>query len=181
MLRSLRLTSLWQARICPSTTRYADHQLDGADNEVSRTGRFRRCRQLPSGRWHFIRRQSPERLANTVDNGTVASTYGGLTRATYNALNAYETAATNSAISLLQLRTTWNNISDGGVILILSGRLRLMSYVEQLQTRSRGTTWTLRRKIACLAGFGLFRASLGRHDYLARQKVPHGLSLHAQS
>ena len=38
--------------------------------------------------------KAPNGLANTVDNGTVASTYGGLTRATYNALNSYETAAT---------------------------------------------------------------------------------------
>jgi hypothetical protein len=39
---------------------YADHQFDGADNEVSRAGWFRRCRQLLAGRWHFVRRQSPE-------------------------------------------------------------------------------------------------------------------------
>jgi hypothetical protein len=67
--------------------------------------------------------------------GTVASTYGGLTRATYNALNAYETAATNSAISLVQLRTTWNNISDGGVIPDFIGTdYTTWAYVEQLQT-----------------------------------------------
>ena len=79
--------------------------------------------------------KAPNGLANTVDNGTVASTYGGLTRATYNALNSYETAATNNAISLLQLRTTWNNISDGGVIPDFIGTdYTTWGYVEQLQT-----------------------------------------------
>ena len=40
--------------------------------------------------------KAPNGLANTVDNGTVAATYGGLTRATYSGLNSYETTATNN-------------------------------------------------------------------------------------
>jgi len=79
--------------------------------------------------------KAPNGLANTIDNGTVAATYGGLTRATYSGLNAYETAATNGAISLLQLRTTWNNISDGGVIPdFILGDYTTWAYIEQLQT-----------------------------------------------
>jgi len=79
--------------------------------------------------------KAPNGLANTIDNGTVASTYGGLTRATYSGLNSYVTTATNSAISLLQLRTTWNNISDGGVIPDFIGTdYTTWAYVEQLQT-----------------------------------------------
>ena len=79
--------------------------------------------------------KAPNGLANTIDNGTVASTYGGLTRATYAGLNSYLTTATNSAISLLQLRTTWNNISDGGVIPdFIMADYTTWAYVEQLQT-----------------------------------------------
>ena len=79
--------------------------------------------------------KAPNGLANTIDDGTTASTYGGLTRATYAGLKSNLTAATNSAISLLQLRTTWNNISDGGVIpdFILTDYTS-WGYVEQLQT-----------------------------------------------
>lgn len=79
--------------------------------------------------------KAPNGLANTVDDGTTASTYGGLTRATYPGLKSYLTSATNSAISLLQLRTTWNNISDGGVIPNFIGTdYTTWAYVEQLQT-----------------------------------------------
>lgn len=79
--------------------------------------------------------KAPNGLANTIDNGTTASTYGGLTRATYSGLNSYLTTATNNAISLLQLRTTWNNISDGGVIPDFIGTdYTTWAYIEQLQT-----------------------------------------------
>jgi hypothetical protein len=79
--------------------------------------------------------KAPNGLANTIDNGTVSSTYGGLTRATYPALNAYVTPATNNAISLLQLRTTWNQISDGGISPDFIGcDYTTWAYIEQLQT-----------------------------------------------
>jgi hypothetical protein len=79
--------------------------------------------------------KAPNGLANTIDNGTVAATYGGLTRATYSGLNSYVTTATNNAISLLQLRTSWNNISDGGVMPDFTGTdYTTWAYIEQLMT-----------------------------------------------
>jgi hypothetical protein len=79
--------------------------------------------------------KAPSGLANTVDNGTTAATYGGLTRATYSGLNSTLTASTNNAISLVQVRTLWNNIADGGVIpnFILTD-YTTWAYFEQLQT-----------------------------------------------
>lgn len=59
--------------------------------------------------------KAPNGLLNTVDNGTVAATYGGLSRSTYTGLNATVTAASGGTISLLKVRTLWNAISDGPV------------------------------------------------------------------
>ena len=58
--------------------------------------------------------KAPAGLANIVDNGTVAATYGGLSRATYSGLNATVTAS-GGTISLLKVRQLWNAISDGPV------------------------------------------------------------------
>ena len=58
--------------------------------------------------------KAPNGLANTVDNGTVAATYGGLSRATYAGLNSTVTAS-GGTISLLKTRQLWNSISDGPV------------------------------------------------------------------
>lgn len=57
--------------------------------------------------------KAPAGLGNIVDDGSVASTYGGLSRATYNGLNA--TVTSTSTISLLKVRQLANSISDGGV------------------------------------------------------------------
>lgn len=59
--------------------------------------------------------KAPMGLLGIVDDGTDLANYGGLARATYTGLNAYTTTATNGIITLLQLRTMWNNISDGPV------------------------------------------------------------------
>lgn len=58
--------------------------------------------------------KAPAGLANIVDNGTVAATYGGLARSTYTGLNATVTASAGT-ISLLKTRQLWNAISDGPV------------------------------------------------------------------
>jgi hypothetical protein len=78
--------------------------------------------------------KAPNGLANTVDNGTVASTYGGLTRASYNALNSTVTAS-GGTISLVQVRTLWNNISDDSVMpdMVITD-YNTWGYFEQLQT-----------------------------------------------
>ena len=79
--------------------------------------------------------KAPNGLLNSVDNGTTTLTYGGLTRASYTGLNSTLTAATNSKISLVQVRTLWNNISDGPVIpdFIITD-YTTWGYFEQLQT-----------------------------------------------
>lgn len=58
--------------------------------------------------------KAPAGLLNIVDNGTVAASYGGLSRATYTGLNATVTAS-GGTISLLKVRQLWNAISDGPV------------------------------------------------------------------
>lgn len=58
--------------------------------------------------------KAPAGLGNIVDNGTVAATYGGLSRATYSGLNATVTASSGT-ISLLKVRTLANAITDGQV------------------------------------------------------------------
>lgn len=58
--------------------------------------------------------KAPAGLGNIVDDGTIASTYGGLSRATYTGLNATVTAS-GGTISLLKVRILANGITDGKV------------------------------------------------------------------
>jgi hypothetical protein len=58
--------------------------------------------------------KAPMGLAGIVDNGSVLSSYGGLSRATYTGLNSTVTAS-GGTISLLKVRQLWNNIADGPV------------------------------------------------------------------
>jgi len=51
-------------------------------------------------------------LANIIDDGGDAATYGGLTRATYTTLNSTDTASSGS-VSFVKLTTLFNAISDG--------------------------------------------------------------------
>jgi hypothetical protein len=53
-------------------------------------------------------------LANIVDDGTVSSSYGGLSRASYAGLNATVTAS-GGTISLLKVRQLSNSVTDGKV------------------------------------------------------------------
>ena len=79
--------------------------------------------------------KAPNGLKNSVDDGTTTATYGGLTRATYTGLNSTLTAATGNKISLVQVRTLWNAISDGPVIPDFIGTdYTTWGYFEQLQT-----------------------------------------------
>lgn len=53
-------------------------------------------------------------LSNIVDDGTVAPTYGGLSRTTYPTLQSTVTASAGT-LSLQKMATLYNNISDGSV------------------------------------------------------------------
>lgn len=78
--------------------------------------------------------KAPMGLTGAVDNGTVLSSYGGLSRATYTGLNSTVTASSGT-ISLVKTRTLWNAISDGPVIpnFIITD-YTTWGYFEQLQT-----------------------------------------------
>lgn len=78
--------------------------------------------------------KAPMGLTGAVDNGTVLSSYGGLSRATYSGLNSTVTAS-GGTISLAKVRTLWNAISDGPVTpnFIITD-YTTWGYFEQLQT-----------------------------------------------
>ncbi len=84
--------------------------------------------------------KAPNGLGNIVDDATVASTFGGLARATYAGLNATVTASSGT-ISLLKVRTLANAITDGRVAPDFAlTDYTTWSYFEQLlQTFQRNT------------------------------------------
>ena len=86
--------------------------------------------------------KAPMGLAGIVDNGSDLSSYGGLSRATYQGLNATVTAS-GGPISLLKVRTLWNSISDGPVRpdMILTD-YNTWGYFEQLLTPFQRNTMT---------------------------------------
>jgi hypothetical protein len=78
--------------------------------------------------------KAPMGLTGIVDNGSVLPSYGGLSRAAYSGLNATVTAS-GGTISLVKVRTLWNNISDGPVIPdFIVTDYTTWGYFEQLQT-----------------------------------------------
>lgn len=78
--------------------------------------------------------KAPMGLTGAVDNGTVLANYGGLSRAAYSGLNSTVTASSGT-ISLVKVRTLWNNISDGGVTPnFIVTDYTTWGYFEQLQT-----------------------------------------------
>lgn len=86
--------------------------------------------------------KAPSGLGNIVDNGSNAPTYGGLARATYTGLNATVTAS-GGTISLVKVRTLWNNISDGPVIPdFIVTDYTTWGYFEQLQTPFQRNTYS---------------------------------------
>ena len=96
--------------------------------------------------------KAPSGLGNIVDNGSVASTYGGLSRATYPGLNDYQTSSTT--ISLLLIRQVYNNISDGRVkpdFCITD--YQTWAYVEQLLQSFQRNTYSDFRNMDAGAGF----------------------------
>ena len=100
--------------------------------------------------------KAPMGLAGLVDNGTVLSTYGGLSRATYSGLNSTVTASAGT-ISLVKVRTLWNNISDGPVIpnFIITD-YTTWGYFEQLQTpfqRNNQDFAASQRTVASTSGY----------------------------
>ena len=86
--------------------------------------------------------KAPSGLGNIVDDGTVASTYGGLSRATYAGLNATVTASAGT-ISLLKVRQLNNSITDGRVAPSLAiTDYTTWAYFEQLLQPFQRNTYT---------------------------------------
>lgn len=97
--------------------------------------------------------KAPAGLALIVDNGTVNANYGGLARATYSGLNSTVTAS-GGTISLLKVRTLWNNISDGQIKpdVILTD-YTTWAYFEQLLTPFQRNTYTESKSLEAGAGY----------------------------
>jgi hypothetical protein len=97
--------------------------------------------------------KAPSGLANIVDDGTTASTYGGLSRATYAGLNATSTAS-GGTISLLKIRQLWNNVSDGKVSPDLGlTTYTVWAYIEQLMMPFQRNTYTNFQNMDAGTGF----------------------------
>jgi hypothetical protein len=84
--------------------------------------------------------KAPAGLGNIVDDGSVAATYGGLSRATYSGLNATVTAS-GGTVSLLKIRQLSNSITDGKVAPTFAVTdYTTWAYIEQLlQSFQRNT------------------------------------------
>lgn len=97
--------------------------------------------------------KAPMGLAGIVDNGTVLSSYGGLSRATYNGLNATVTAS-GGTISLLKVRQLWNAISDGPVRPdAIFTDYTTWAYFEQLLTPFQRNSFTDAKNQSAGAGY----------------------------
>jgi len=97
--------------------------------------------------------KAPSGLGNIVDDGTVASTYGGLSRATYAGLNATVTAS-GGTISLLKVRQLNNSITDGRVAPSLAiTDYTTWSYFEQLLQPFQRNTYTDFKNMDAGTGF----------------------------
>lgn len=100
--------------------------------------------------------KAPAGLANIVDNGSVAASYGGLSRASYSGLNATVTAS-GGTISLLKTRQLWNSLSDGSVSPdTLITDYTTWAYFEQLLTpfqRNNYTDFAPNKENGAMAGY----------------------------
>lgn len=86
--------------------------------------------------------KAPNGLGNIVDDGSTASTFGGLSRATYSGLNATVTAS-GGTISLLKVRQLSNSITDGRVAPTFAiTDYTTWSYFEQLLQPFQLNTYT---------------------------------------
>lgn len=86
--------------------------------------------------------KAPMGLTGIVDDGTVLSTYGGLSRSTYTNLKATVTASSGT-ISLLKIRQLNNNIADGPIAPNLAiTDYTTWAYLEQLMTPFQRNNYT---------------------------------------
>lgn len=97
--------------------------------------------------------KAPMGLAGIVDNGSTLSTYGGLSRATYQGLNAVVTASSGT-ISLLKIRQLANGITDGRVAPDFAYTdYTTWAYVEQLLMSFQRNTYSDFKNLDAGAGY----------------------------
>ncbi len=97
--------------------------------------------------------KAPMGLTGIVDDGSVLSTYGGLSRATYSGLNATVTAS-GGTISLLKVRTLANSITDGNVAPTMAYTdYTTWAYFEQLLQPFQRNTYTDFNKMKAGSGY----------------------------
>ena len=97
--------------------------------------------------------KAPSGLGNIVDDGSVASNYGGLSRATYAGLNASVTAS-GGTVSLLKVRQLANVITDGRVAPTFAMTdYTTWSYFEQLLMPFQRNTYTDYNNMKSGAGY----------------------------
>ena len=96
--------------------------------------------------------KAPAGLGNIVDNGSVAATYGGLSRATYPGLNA--TVTSTATISLLLIRQLSNSVTDGRVTPDMAiTDYTTWSFVEQLMQAFQRNTYSDFTKMDAGSGY----------------------------
>ncbi len=101
--------------------------------------------------------KAPMGLTGIVDNGTVLSSYGGLSRATYTGLNATVTAS-GGTISLLKIRQLNNSISDGPVAPnVTITDYTTWAYTEQLMTPFQRNNYTDFKDLQTGVGYQMLR------------------------
>lgn len=97
--------------------------------------------------------KAPNGLGNIVDDGSTASTFGGLSRATYTGLNATVTAS-GGTVSLLKVRQLANSVSDGAVNPDLSiTDYTTWAYFEKLLMAFQRNTYSDFQNMDAGAGF----------------------------
>ncbi len=118
-------------------------------------------------------------LSNIVDDGTIAPTYGGLSRTTYPTLQATRTNSSGQ-ISLTKMATLYNAITDGTVMPTMGVAERsVYSYYEQLIEPKNRIYITMpeieKRKKGLVGAAGFTGLDYKGFTILADRKAPSGV------
>jgi len=115
-------------------------------------------------------------LANIVDDGGVAATYGGQTRATYTTLNATDTAS-GGTLTLAKMATLFNAIADGaqGPSIGVCDRTVWSLYEQLLQPQERINKNVQAYKDGLKGGTGFTGLSYKNFDIVADRKATSGV------
>lgn len=115
-------------------------------------------------------------LANIVDDGGVAATYGGQTRATYTTLNATDTAS-GGTLTLAKMATLYNAITSGSQkpSIAVTTETIFSLYEQLLQPQERISKAVDMYKGGLKGGTGFTGLSYKGLDVLADEKATSGV------